>query len=148
MSQKRRKILGLINNKEKQFSYGLLNVFFALFLILAINTIYLYKFTQIPDLCTDAGGVLNPTGIVHHLNLMIAGSLLAVLMAGGLCFVFVIFLTHRFFGPMVPIARHVDELSKGNFSNRLRLRKKDEMHELGEKLNQLAAELEKNYVRR
>ncbi|HWU42437.1 MAG TPA: HAMP domain-containing protein [Bdellovibrio sp.] len=147
MADKRRKITGMITN-NKQFTYGLTNVFIALFIILIINTVYLYKFSQVPDICSEAGGIINPTGIVNHMNFMIFGSVLAVVLAGGLCFVFALSLTHRFFGPMVPISRHLEELKKGNFQSRIKLRDKDELYDLSQQLNQLTEEFEKNYVRR
>lgn len=138
----------MVNNKQKQFSYALLNVFFALFLILVINTLYLYKFSDVPDLCTDLGGTVNSAALVQHLNTMIFGSILAVVATSGICFAFVVFLTHRFYGPLVPIHRHIEELKKGNFTSRLKVRKKDELQELCDQLNDLSEELQKNYVRR
>jgi len=49
---------------------------------------------------------------------------------------------------MVPISRHLEELKKGNFQSRIKLRDKDELYDLSQQLNQLTEEFEKNYVRR
>jgi len=50
--------------------------------------------------------------------------------------------THRLLGPMIPIARHLKALKEGFYSHRLRLRKKDALHELADQLNELAEVLE------
>lgn len=52
--------------------------------------------------------------------------------------------THRLVGPFRPFTRHVEELSKGNYSHRVTLRKGDVrmLNEYAEKLNELAVHLE------
>ena len=50
--------------------------------------------------------------------------------------------THRLLGPLIPIARHLKALKEGFYSHRLRLRKKDPLHELADQLNELAETLE------
>lgn len=52
-------------------------------------------------------------------------------------------LSHRIFGPLVPISRHIVELQNGNYSSRVQLRKDDFMVELKDELNLLAEKLEK-----
>lgn len=51
-------------------------------------------------------------------------------------------MNHRFFGPLVPISRHIDELCKGNYESRLTLRKTDEWQEMADGLNRLAVALQ------
>jgi signal transduction histidine kinase len=51
--------------------------------------------------------------------------------------------THSLLGPMIPIARHLKALKEGFYSHRLRLRKKDALHELADQMNELAEVLEK-----
>lgn len=140
---RRRPILGLFNDKQKQITYALSNVFVTLFVVLIINTISLVKFSQIEDLCKGSGGVFNSNAVSEHLGFMIIGSLGAILIAGFVCFAFVIVLTHRFFGPMVAVHRHLNELERGNYSSRIQLRKNDELKDLADHLNNLAATLEK-----
>jgi hypothetical protein len=143
-SAKRRPIAGLFNDKRKQLNYGFLNVFASVLVVLIINTLYLYKFSKTAELCGGDGGA-DPAILSDYFNVMIIGSLAAVVLSGGICFVFAILLTHRFLGPMVPIFRHIEMMKQGQFADRIKLREKDEMHELGEKLNELTAELEKKY---
>ena len=47
-------------------------------------------------------------------------------------------MSHRLYGPLVPIQRHISEMKSGNFSTRIQLRKNDELLELQEALNDLA----------
>lgn len=51
-------------------------------------------------------------------------------------------LSHRIFGPLVPISRHITELKNGNYASRVQLRKNDFMMELKDELNQLAEKLQ------
>ena len=65
-------------------------------------------------------------------------------------FIFVTFymafkLTHKYYGPLVSIERFIKELSNGNYSARVRIRKSDELHELVKKLNILADQLEQKH---
>ena len=53
-------------------------------------------------------------------------------------------LSHRIFGPVVPIQRHIQSLIEGRYESRLNLRKNDEFQELMSSLNTLAESLEKN----
>lgn len=51
-------------------------------------------------------------------------------------------LSHRIFGPTIPIRRHVQKLAEGDYSTRLKLRGGDEFQELVSDLNHLAETLE------
>lgn len=54
-------------------------------------------------------------------------------------------LTHRYYGPLVSILRFLKELQAGNYTARIKLRKKDELQELADNLNLLAETLQKKY---
>lgn len=51
--------------------------------------------------------------------------------------------THRMFGPMVSIERFVDSVTQGDYTQRLKLREKDDLKDLAESLNRVAAALER-----
>lgn len=76
----------------------------------------------------------------------IFSNVLIVLALGVVLGVLAIFIwvrmNHRFFGPLVPISRHIDDLCAGNYTSRLKLRKDDEWQELADGLNKLAGTLE------
>ncbi len=63
----------------------------------------------------------------------------------GLSAVIGILLTHRVFGPIVPIRRHLAALKKGNYKQVTQLRQHDELKEVADDLNQVSELLEKRY---
>lgn len=54
-------------------------------------------------------------------------------------------LSHRIYGPMIPLNRHIEKLIEGDYKSRVRLRKGDELTELSEALNRLATALEERH---
>ena len=50
--------------------------------------------------------------------------------------------THRMIGPTVTLNRHIRALKEGHYSNRIALRKNDELKDLAAELNELAEILE------
>lgn len=65
---------------------------------------------------------------------------LYILLLAAVCVAY----THRLIGPFRPFTRHIEELSKGNYSHRVVLRKGDVkmLNEYADKLNELALHLE------
>lgn len=57
------------------------------------------------------------------------------------CLAHWIFLSHRIFGPMVPMRRHVQKLIAGDYTSRLKVRTSDEFQDLVHDLNDLAEKL-------
>ena len=59
---------------------------------------------------------------------------------------FVVFkLTHRYYGPLVSIERFVDEFARGDYSKRAKIRERDELHSLVDKLNMMADQIERRH---
>jgi signal transduction histidine kinase len=84
---------------------------------------------------------------VQAITRVLLSSFLALFML-AVVITFVVFwlcvrISHRFYGPMVPIRRHLVALRAGDYSKRLILRKDDEFRELEQLLNDLAADLER-----
>lgn len=146
LEQRRRWFFGLFNSR-KQLIYGLVNIFVSLLLILIINSVSLYKFSELSQICSGLGGQVNSDAILSYLNYMRYASAIGVILTSGICFFFIVVMTHRFFGPLVPIIAHIERLKQGQFDSRVNLRPKDELHELSLSLNELAEELEKKYAR-
>lgn len=78
--------------------------------------------------------------LVHLFRYCGALFVLYVVLLASVCVAY----THRLIGPLRPFSRHVEELTNGNYANRVVLRKGDlDMYnEYAEKLNQLAVNLE------
>lgn len=54
-------------------------------------------------------------------------------------------MTHRYYGPLVAIDKFSEKIAAGRYHVRIKLRNKDELHELAGKLNAMAAELERKH---
>lgn len=68
--------------------------------------------------------------------------------AGVLSIYWGIRVSHRIYGPLIPLRRHIDKLIEGDYSARVRLRKSDDMVELCDAMNELAEALEKRHGRK
>jgi methyl-accepting chemotaxis protein len=61
-------------------------------------------------------------------------------------FFYVVFrATHRFFGPLISIERFVGGIIDGDYTQRIVIRRKDELQSLVLRLNEMAATLEKRH---
>lgn len=99
-------------------------------------------------------GVVNQLGSTYNLDSEVVYSLVSSLnwAIGGafllglillICFVVAgILVSHRLFGPQVPMQRLIEDLIEGRFSSRGTLRKNDEFQDLMAALNRLASNLE------
>ncbi len=54
-------------------------------------------------------------------------------------------MTHRYYGPLVSINRFVRQMANGQYSRRVKIRRGDELGELVEQLNNMAAQLERRH---
>jgi len=74
----------------------------------------------------------------------------SILLACGVTFLSVLVgirLSHRIYGPVVSIKRHIGQLAGGDYKARLTLRKHDDLLDIRDSLNSLAEALEKRHSR-
>jgi nitrogen fixation/metabolism regulation signal transduction histidine kinase len=69
--------------------------------------------------------------------------LIFTLASAIMALLFGLLVSHRFYGPIVPLSRQLKEFAAGNFKTRVRLRPEDELLELAEAQNALGETLEK-----
>lgn len=81
------------------------------------------------------------SGISTVLLISIVCNVSSAVMALG----FGLMIGHRFYGPMVPLTRHLRELKDGSYSSRVRLRPGDELVQLMNAQNELAEALETKF---
>jgi methyl-accepting chemotaxis protein len=96
-----------------------------------------------------------PTQDLSLLNFVdqIRGTLSGVLMMGlvlnivtaVLSLLFGLLVSHVFYGPQIPLARHLRELGEGKFSSRVDLRPGDELTDLMTEQNKLAEALQAKF---
>ena len=83
------------------------------------------------------------TNDIFYRNALEIGLMLIAFIVG--MFVLVFKLTHRYYGPLVSIERFVEDMTKGAYSKRVKIRNKDELQRLAELLNLMADALEKRH---
>jgi methyl-accepting chemotaxis protein len=55
-------------------------------------------------------------------------------------------LSHRLAGPIYRLERDLEDIAKGNFSIRIKFRKKDELKSIAEGINRILDEMEKKFA--
>jgi len=78
--------------------------------------------------------------LYRYLRLLIAVSLCFALLGAALG----TYLSHRIYGPMVPIGAHIKRLIAGDYSGRIHLRSGDEFKDIARDLNVLVDRLNQN----
>lgn len=120
------------------------------FIILAVMSIGIVAMMQKRVMTALEGTVLYGPENLSVMNALheMQGSVTQTGMIGVTVFIAVslvlwIFFSHRIFGPVVPMRRHVQSLIKGDYDSRIYPRASDEFKELIADLNRLAEVLEK-----
>jgi HAMP domain-containing protein len=120
------------------------------FVLLVVNLLTAYAISwkaydlAYIDQSVDHDALLIFTRLSQSANVISMIGAAAVVLSGLVCLGAWLILSHRIFGPSVPIRRMIRELNEGNYSTRISLRKYDEFKELAADLNQLAETLEKH----
>lgn len=143
-SHDKRKLSNYLLQPLVQVKLGLYAVVLAFsFCLSLVWLVYLnlYSFYDLVLELTDLRDEMAPLLEAHLQDaiILIIGSALIYFL---LTLAVSIFFTHRLVGPTYAFRRHIKELSKGNFSSRICLRKSDAFSEVAEDLNKLASDLE------
>lgn len=140
----RRKLSGLIVRPRAQLKYALsmtgASVVITIFLVVSVALSFkslMQRWGDMAEVDPELAVVFNNSLVPGMMELIGAVVLVAVLMV-----ILLIKSSHRFYGPIVPIQRHIESLIKGDYSSRINLRKGDELVEIGESLNKLAETLQ------
>lgn len=146
----RRKKKSVLIEPFKQIKFGLYVFTISVFFILASGFLFYHAFR---DQYAQLMGLFNVvdenmqwalvTNDVFVTNSIRIGILFAAYLI--ILFAAVFRLTHRYYGPLVSIDRFVDHIAKGDYSQRVRIRQKDELHMLVNKLNAMADALESRH---
>lgn len=131
----------------KQIKFGLYVIAMSLAFVFLTSGMFLYAFSEqykhvmsifnITDMAAQMELITND---IFYRNARLIGGFFAIFLAFELWVIFR--LTHRYYGPLVSIERFVDQITQGDFTKRVLIRKKDELHRLVEKLNTMADALE------
>jgi len=143
-SSDRRTFLGMIVQPVKQIRYAFLFVgggMLMLTLFIAVTLYYIRQTIFALELAYRLDHEVT-TALSDSLTGMLTLAFVVAAIFSLLSIVLGWQMSHRFYGPIIPLLRHIEELKKGNYSSRVRLRKADELMELQDALNVLAGCLE------
>lgn len=134
----------------RQIKFGIYVIGFSIAFVIATSAMFLVAFYQQYQ---HLMGIFNITDMKSQMELVtndifytnVIRIALVFLAFIGLMFMLVFRLTHRYYGPLVSIERFVDEMSAGQYSRRVKIRKGDELQRLADKLNNMAVSLERRH---
>lgn len=139
----RRSLKNVVIKPSLQLRYvAIFFLFIGMIGLIILGNIYvsaLQNIKMLEELCSTQAslqGIISEQMMTSYI--FISGLYAAVTL---LAFLYILRLSHRVFGPMVQINRHVQNLIDGNYTTEIRLRKHDEHEELANLLNSLAKKL-------
>ncbi len=140
----RRSILGLVVRPREQLRMAASITGWAVLITFALVISVVISLRGFIERWSDMTGVDAEVASIFRNSLVPALGLVAfTLIALALLVLFLIVKrSHRYYGPLIPIQRHIDNMIKGDFTSRVHLRDGDEMMELRDSLNKLAETLQ------
>jgi HAMP domain-containing protein len=139
----RRKVTGIIVNPAALFRFSI--PFFVLLIanFIIIECIHWQIYKEIAK-ASDAGieGIGTVSVLERVINDATHAGLWGVVIMSVMTFALWTYFSHRIFGPTVPIRRQIENLCAGKYSERIQLRKYDELKDVAGALNRLAEVLE------
>lgn len=146
----RRNLRSLVIEPFKQIKLGLYVMAIALAFVGLSALMFITAFTEQYQHVMRIFNVVDPnlkwelvTNDVFYTNAVRIGGLFAAFIATLFYVVFRI--THRYYGPLVSIERFVEDFTRGDYHLRCKIREKDELHSLVNKLNEMAEAIERRH---
>ena len=135
----------------KQIKFGIYVIGLSILFVVVTSALFLVAFYEqyqhlmeifnVTDLKSQMELVTND---IFYLNIARIGFTFVAFIAAMFALVFRI--THRYYGPLVSIERFVDEMTEGQYHKRVKIRTKDELQRLTEKLNLMADAIERRHA--
>ena len=133
-----------------QIKFGIYVIGASTAFVIIIGAMFLYTFYQQYQ---HLMGIFNITDVkdqmelvtndIFYQNAIKIGLMLVGFVVG--MFYLVFHLTHRYYGPLVSIERFVDEISAGKYGHKVKIRQKDELQRLANRLNDMSDALKKRH---
>ena len=150
VENRKRTIRGKIVKPRAQLRYAITFIGWGTFLLTIFLSFVIFNIDQEIEKL-EAAKILN-LDVISAIRTSVMETLTAALVgAVGFCILVMMvgfFLSHRIYGPLIPIQRHIQELRVGNFKSRIHLRKSDDFQELQGDLNELAESMERRFPAR
>lgn len=143
----RRSIKNLLLQPAVQLRFGIYATFLSVIFSIAVLTILYINILGLSDIVATITGIDSEIRNLFHSYIITSVwwiiSFLILFVISSL--IFAIISTHRLVGPTVAFRNHIDKLCKGQFDQRVRIRKYDAFHEVADELNRLSAYLQENF---
>ena len=146
-----RTIKSLVIDPFRQIKFGLYVIGITVAFVAVTSLLFVQAFREQYQHVMSIFNVVDPnlkwelvTNDVFVTNAIRIGVLFVAFIAVLLGVVFR--LTHRYYGPLVSIERFVDDLAAGDYQQRCKIREKDELHTLVNKLNAMAEQIEARHL--
>lgn len=146
----RRNFRSTVIEPFKQIKFGLYVIGVAVAFVGICAFMFVLAFTEQYQHVMGIFNVVDPsmkwelvTNDVFYTNAIRIGLIFGLFIAVLLGVVFR--LTHRYYGPLVSIERFVEHFAAGDYKRRCKIREKDELHGLVEKLNLMAEQIERRH---
>ncbi len=140
----RRTFLGMIVRPQKQMRFALMFTGGAMLSLTALVALMAIVFNHTLKTLTEAQQIQIEVGYLLRDTMMYP--FFMFVLGAFILGIFTIFmgirLSNRIYGPLIPLQRHIQNLKQGMYSSRVILRRNDELTELRDSLNELAAVLE------
>lgn len=145
----RRSFKNIMVNPKQQLRYSFVVVTGCCLSVIAFLMVVVFQVKQ--TMATLAVAYRLDTEVVTAIQSALTSAVyVSILLAVGVTFLSVLVgirLSHRIYGPVVAIKRHIGALTEGDYKVRLTLRKHDDLLEIRDSLNQLAEALEQRHSR-
>lgn len=143
----RRTLRGLLIKPKEQFKYSFLLMGGGMLVLTIFIGLVIFSLSRTIGLLEAAYGLDSEVAqaIRGSLTSTLAVTFLVSAILTAFTFLLGIQLSHRIYGPLIPLQRHIKEMQMGNFASRVKLRKNDELLELQDSLNDLASTLQSKY---
>lgn len=136
--------MGMIVRPQKQLRFALMFTGGALLSITGLVALTAIVFNHTLKSLSDANQIQTDIGYLLRDTMVYPFFILTIgaFVIGIFCIYMGVRLSNRIYGPLVPLLRHIQNLKQGINSSRVVLRQNDELTELRDALNELAAALE------
>lgn len=145
-----RNLRSLVIEPFKQIKFGLYVIGISVAFVGICAFMFVTAFTEQYEHVMGIFHVVDPnlkwelvTNDVFYTNAIRLGVLFVAFI--GILLSVVFQLTHRYYGPLVSIERFIEQISRGEYDKRCKIREKDELHGLVDRLNHMAVMIESRH---
>lgn len=129
---------------SKKFQLKYVGLILALIFLTAALCSYVVYYTAMLMMGEKLANVYPQGRLVSIVNAVNFRILLSVILITPLIAVIGIFLSHRIAGPLFRIERFLNDMTQGDLSSILTLRRNDELHTLADSINNMTGSLKRN----